>query len=293
MQSREDWLKERKELLTASDVAAILGENPFKTNIDVYIDKTSDDICQSDMDHLKFGRDVEGAIAGLYESRTGRPVADLGATVIQRHSDIRWLGATLDRMTKVGGNDATLQLKHVSKFDNKDEWVEDPPAVYQIQCQIEAACKGTELFSLAGMFPGYQLGYVDMPFSQSFIKTIYPVIDEFWNHNVKKKIPPELIEHSKNLESVKALYNSESGETVMLSDEELSLVYGWEAAKHNARDASKTAKNIEAELRHKVGNATFASLPDGRFLTLKTTERKGYTVQPTSYRTLRVTKKLK
>lgn len=298
MQSRDAWLKERKELLTASDVAAILGENPFKNNVMVYMDKISDEICQEDKDHLKFGRDVEGAIANLYESKTGYRVQDPGETRILRHPDIEWLGATLDRYTyrleEVDAIRVPLELKHVGGFGvYKDDWVEDPPSYNQIQLQIQCACDKAPFGVLAGMFPGYDLGYKEIEYSESFFETIYPVLDEFWNHNVKKKIPPALIEHSKNLESMKALYCEENGETVVIEAADFDNVIAWESLKHNRSELNSQIKDLESKIREKVGNATFARLPDGRFLTLKTTKRKGYTVEPKEFRTLRTTKRLR
>lgn len=304
-QGRDSWLKERKGLLTASDVSAIIGENPFKTNIDVYIDKITGDICQTDKDHLKFGRDVEGAIAQLYQSRTDNIVEDPGATTIIRHPDIDWLGATLDRRTIVDDipfgypakeTKVPLELKHVGGFGvYKDEWVADPPGMYQIQSQIQCACDSAPFAVLAGMFPGYQLGYKEIKYSQEFMDAIFPVIDEFWNHNVKKKIPPELIEHGGNLNSVKRLFNKDDGQKIDLDDDYLSLVWDWEEHKKLAKQNQEIADSIQARLRHKMGEAAFGALPDGRFLTLKTTSVEGYEkkVEAYSFRTLRIAKRIK
>ncbi|MCK5018927.1 MAG: YqaJ viral recombinase family protein, partial [Candidatus Peribacteraceae bacterium] len=179
MNTRADWLRERKGLLTASDIAAILGEHPHKTNIDVYMDKITDDICQDDEDHLKFGRDVEGAIANLYETRTGNEVIDIGSTVISKHPDIDWIGATLDRKTVIDGVQVPLELKHVGGFVNMQEWQDEPPTHYQIQCQIQCACEKDEFSKLAGLFPGYQLGQKRLEYSQDFFDSIFPELDEF------------------------------------------------------------------------------------------------------------------
>ena len=290
MNTRTDWLRERKQMLTASDIAAILGEHPHKTNIDVYIDKTTDDISQDDEDHLKFGRDVEGAIANLYETRTGNEVIDLGSTVISKHQDIDWLGATLDRKTVIDGVEVPLELKHVGGFVKMQEWQDEPPTHYQIQCQIQCACERDEFASLAGMFPGYQLGQSRIEYSQDFFDAIFPMLDEFWNHNVKRKIPPELIPHKLGLDSVKKLYPKENGETIALDDECMDIVKDLEDFKSELRSLKKSVNLTETILREKMGNATYGALPDGRFVTLKTTERKGHVVAPSTFRTLRISK---
>ena len=42
--NRQEWLKERKNYLGCSDIGAICGINKYKTALDVYMDKTSDEI---------------------------------------------------------------------------------------------------------------------------------------------------------------------------------------------------------------------------------------------------------
>lgn len=321
MQTRNEWLENRSKMIGASDVAAILGENPFRTNIDVWMDKTGRGNFDFDNDHLAFGRDVEGAIAGLYNRRTNRPVRDLGATVVQVHPDIPWLGATLDRLTTIeivkGENgqiehllkdtdiphamiEVPLELKHVGgMFVKKDDWVDDPPSMYQIQCQIQMQCWRDEngyrsqIASLAGMFPGYQLGWVEMERSDEFFEHIFPTLDEFWNHYVKKDIQPPYIPHERALDTAKRLYSAENGKTVALNERALYLANEMARLTSEIGDRGKEKEQIQAELRLMMGDNTFASLPDGTFLTLKTTSKKEYTVAATSYRTLRRTKRLR
>lgn len=294
MNDREQWLRERKNILSASDVAAIIGEHPFKTNIDVYMDKISDDICQEDKDHLAFGRDVEDAIAKLYLSRTGNKVIDPGATTIIKHPYLKWLGATLDRYTIVDNEKVPLELKHVGGVNViKDDWISDPPLYNQIQLQIQCACAGKSFGVLAGMFPGYQLGFKELEFSKSFFDDLYPAIDKFWNYNVKKKIPPSLVEHDKNLDAVKRLYEKEDGKTITLNEECFEKVKQWESLKYHKNELSKSIKKTEAEIRFEIGNATFAAMPDGRYLSLKTTKRKEFLVEATEFRSLRTTKKMR
>lgn len=305
MQTRNEWLENRSKMIGASDVAAILGENPFRTNIDVWMDKTGRGNFDFDNDHLAFGRDVEGAIAGLYNRRTNRPVRDLGATVVQVHPDIPWLGATLDRLSLVECPDGIMrwiptELKHVGgMFVKKDEWVEDPPSMYQIQVQIQCECyrdddgNRVDYGSLSGMFPGYQLGFIEMERSSEFFEHIYPTLDEFWNHYVKKDIQPPYIPHERALDTAKRLYSAENGKTVALNERALYLANEMARLTSEIGDRGKEKEQIQAELRLMMGDNTFASLPDGTFLTLKTTSKKEYTVAATSYRTLRRTKRLR
>lgn len=292
MQSREDWLRQRKSLLTASDAAAVLNEHPYRNSLDVFMDKMSEELNQEDNDHLKFGRDVEGAIANLYETRTGRCVIDQGSTVITVHPSIPWLGATLDRIFLDHKEDKTimgpLELKHVGGFTRKDEWVKDPPMWYQIQTQIQIACVNSRVGCLAGMFSGYQLGWKDFDRDDEFFNLIYPELEYFWNHNVRKKIPPDVPEHQGALSSVKRLYPIDNRETMILDHAAMELANRLEEVKIRLKTVNEEEAELESKLRMLIGEATFGALPDGSFLSLKTIKNNGYTkkVEPFSYRIL-------
>jgi len=291
---RTEWLEQRKKILTASDIAAVLNVHPQRTITDVYIDKTSDEISNFDMDHLRFGRDVEGAIANLFEHRTGMEVRDLGATHITRHPDIEWLGATLDRETLTVDQEwIPLELKHVGTFKRPIDWTEDPPIHYQIQCQIQAECRATNSAILAGLFPGYQLGWTRLEYDEDFVARMIEPAERFWFENVLERVPPEQPPHRLALDSIRRLYPKESRETIVLGDEALEMADRMARLRKGASNLTEESKQVEARLRASLGSAVFGSLNDGTFLSLKTTHRKGYTVEPTSFRVLRRTKKMK
>ena len=113
MKTRDEWLALRRQYLTASDVAAVLGVDPWRGPIDVYADKIGKGV-DEDRPLFKWGRDVEGAIALWYERESGRSIEDLGATEIQVHSTIPWLAATLDRVTWRDEDRGPLEIKAVS-----------------------------------------------------------------------------------------------------------------------------------------------------------------------------------
>jgi putative phage-type endonuclease len=158
------WLKERRTIVTASDAAAILGEDPRRGGLAIYAEKIGA-LSQADEDWLAFGRDVEGAVANGYARRTGRPVHDLGAFEIQRHPALPWLGATLDRITEGTGelpapaaDPGPLECKAVtSRHVRAAAFEREPPIAYQIQLQVQMACTGATWGSLVALVGGIQV----------------------------------------------------------------------------------------------------------------------------------------
>jgi putative phage-type endonuclease len=287
---RDEWLAKRKEYLTASDVAAVLGVDPRRGPLAVYAAKvgtTEDDFAG---DWLDFGRDVEGAIANLYQKRTGRTVKDLGATTLCVHPEIPWLAATLDRVVEHNADELTpLELKSVQMIGvSPRQWEQQPPVHYQVQLLIQCACIGADWGTIAGLFPGYELAHRDLDFDADLFANMVPKLEDFWKC-VQDKTPPPIDQLPGTLDVVKRLYADEDGETVDMSCH-MELIEQWEAAKLTRNGCEKRVKKLEAQLRSVMGKATFGRLNDGTIMTLKTTHKKGHTVKPTSYRTLRRSK---
>lgn len=67
--SREEWLKARKNTIGGSDASAVVGMNPYKTNVDLWAEKTGlvtpEDI--SDKPYVKYGHDAEPLLRELFK----------------------------------------------------------------------------------------------------------------------------------------------------------------------------------------------------------------------------------
>jgi predicted phage-related endonuclease len=181
MIDRIQHLKDRKSSIGASDVSSVLRiPGAPRGPLDVYLDKITPEISDFDNKAMKVGRIVEAGIANLYEIETGRPVDDLGSTVIQRHPDYPWIASTLDRVTAEEDSDprVPLELKHVARYDcTPEDWEVEPLFCYQAQVNIQMFCTMAQWGSLAGMFMGYKLAYKDMEINHNFIDFALPKLE--------------------------------------------------------------------------------------------------------------------
>lgn len=287
---REQWLMLRRELVTASDCAAILGADPRRGALAVYAEKIGAVAPPEDEDWLAFGRDVEGAIAKGYTRKTGRPAHDLGL-VIRRHPDLQFLGATLDRETEgsaqlpaPAAGRGPLELKAVGGRAVR-EWDGTEPTHYVIQLQIQIAVTGAAWGSLAPLFHGLTIEARDHLRNDRFLAAALPRLEEFHLRILRREPPEETDVLPATSRALRALFPG-NGQTVALEPDALNLVTRWERAKYTATAATREAEELENRLRRLLGGATFGALTDGSFLRLRETQRSGYTVQPTTYTTL-------
>lgn len=70
--SHEDWLKYRKLGIGGSDAGAICGLNHYVTAMQVYRDKTTDDVDDADNEAMCRGRDLEEYVAQRFMEATGK-----------------------------------------------------------------------------------------------------------------------------------------------------------------------------------------------------------------------------
>ena len=143
---RRTWLAARAHgpdgsipiAIGGSDVAAIFGISPWKTPLDLWLEKSgklmpdeSENMWQKEMGHL-----LEPVVAQMYAFRTGHRV--ITDTYLYQHALYPWALANIDygmedKDTKeVGG----LECKSTTYY-NADEWMDDKvPMHYEYQCRF-------------------------------------------------------------------------------------------------------------------------------------------------------------
>jgi predicted phage-related endonuclease len=255
----------------------------------VYASKVAD-IEMEETLPMRRGRRWEAVIADEYSEQTGRQVADLGGYLIQRHPDVPWLGASLDRVTSISqsvpnpGERAPLEIKMA--LGSPAAWKDGPPLGFLVQVQIEVACYGASWGALAGLVGPGPLDVTDHPRNDSFLAAALPKLEEFW-FRVQRRQPPPADALPGTTAAIKKLWADEDGTTVALDMETQAMVLELELARDAAAKNEKRTQGIENELRRRLGSASFGALADGSFLTARETHRSGYTVEPTTYRALR------
>ena len=128
--SHEEWLRYRKLGIGGSDAGAVCGLNPYRTAMQVYFDKTSDAVENTDNEAMRQGRDLESYVAQRFMESTRKKVRRSNA--IFRHENYPFLLANVDRM--VSGENAGLECKTASPYV-ADQWKDGQiPLHYQIQC---------------------------------------------------------------------------------------------------------------------------------------------------------------
>ncbi len=131
---RAQWLAERKSYIGATDLAAIVGKNKYKTAVDVFLDKTGQKEDGASSRKAEAGLTMEPLVLKWFTEDTGIKVKP-GRLV--RHPEFPFLAANLDGETE----DGDLVEAKTMDFTTREEWGEpgtdEVPEAYYVQAVVQ------------------------------------------------------------------------------------------------------------------------------------------------------------
>ena len=282
---REHWLEMRKAGLGASDSPAVLGVSPFQSGLAVYADKIGVAEDKEETEAMKWGSLLEPLILAEFGAETGRTIYPAGKLL--RSKSHPWMLATLDGEQETKGRPrGNVEAKATGW--RAGDWSEGIPWHVQIQIQHQLFVTGREWGSAVALLNGCRLVWDDVQRDQKFIDEILlPASEDFWRH-VEAREPVEPDGSASAKQALKWMYpESEPGSFVNLDAEFVELDDEFATLKLQTSENKKRLDLLQQRLEAAIGTNETAYLPNGVVYTFKSSSRKGYTVAPTSYRTLR------
>jgi len=269
-----------------SDVATILGLNPFKSAVELYHEKRGtidvDDL--SDNLAVEAGNVLEDGIAELAASRMtrqwGRPVKLRRCNMTLSHPKYDWLTIHIDR--DVVGEDRGVELKNVGARASRN-WGEpgsdEIPDYYLPQPMTYMLIKGYPVWTVAGYFGGDDLRLYELQRDKEWDEIIITKTHDFWFKNVLVGVPPAIdVEGPRALEILRRVFPGTDGSTVAGSDD----LEHWRVVCQEAAEKAKMYESVsdsaKAHLLAVLGEGAILTFPSGASLERKLVERKEFTV---------------
>ena len=213
--SHEEWLKYRKMGVTGTDASSICGLNPYKSALQIFIDKTTDNIDIFDNEAMRQGRELEEYVTMRFCEATGKKVRRANAIFMNdKHS---WMLADFDRL--VVGERAGLECKTVSAY-SADKWANGAiPLHYQLQCQHYLAVSGYDCWYIAALILGKEFIVRKIERDEELIQNLITIEKRFWEQNVLAGIMPDPDGSKQAGELLAKYYPREKGKKVILSEQ--------------------------------------------------------------------------
>jgi putative phage-type endonuclease len=203
---RAAWLDARKGYVGGSEVAALLGLSPWKTPVDLFLDKSgrrADE--QEPSEALRLGTELEDYAARRYAEETGRTVRNYGYMVVRGHAlaDVDRLivpdGAKVAAFHEEVRTDGILECK-----TSGVAWDEEPPEYYQAQAQLYAELLDCAFVDFAVVFlaPRRDFRIFRVARDRDVGAALLDRIEAFWRESMIPDTPPPAV----NLADARALF---------------------------------------------------------------------------------------
>lgn len=256
-------------IITASQVAVILGLNKYKSAFTLYQEKTGALPRFEGNISTEVGHELEPYLARKYTQLTGRETKDPGDYRIYYSEDVPWLICTPDRFDE---DDRVVELKALGAYVRKDWADKTGPLEYQVQNQIQILCTGMEQGALAGLIASREIFIHDFERHDRLLKNIVPKLAEFRDRCMAGDTPP--VDGSTSTEAtLKALHPKDSGEVI--HDDTAAIDFNErkvlkDAMAHVKRDLLL----CENRIKNRIGDAS-ELWADGMKMTWKHQHAKG------------------
>jgi putative phage-type endonuclease len=196
LNNRHEFHRQRQTGIGGSDVGAIVGVDPYRNALDVYLEKTGEipeDEQQTAIQER--GHYLEPVIRQLYKDRTGRR---LKPARFRRHRDHTWmighpdsLVGAKERVENVFDERGILECKTMmlSRFRQLTE--RGIPEHHQLQALHYAVLCGHRWAAVATLQPDtFQFIAPQIEVDPSVTKQMVEVCETFWFENVAVRRPP-------------------------------------------------------------------------------------------------------
>lgn len=208
---KTEWLKHRQAGIGGSDASCIAGLNPWKSAIQLYMDKKEENPKEQKSLRMELGNRLEGLVAELFTEATGLKVRNVNG--ILKNDKYPFAIANIDRA--IVGEKAFLECKTTNSYALK-EWEEGVPAHYEIQCLHYMAITGATHCYIAALIGNSDFIWHKIERDQETIDYLMQIEKDFWENNIEKDVVPMPDGSDAYSEYLKKKYDKSNGQVIEL-----------------------------------------------------------------------------
>ncbi len=283
--SKEKWLKARKEGIGGSDAASVLGLNPYKSSMRVYMDKIStnhvgnklkdiyeDESIRDIYKHesikdkleidkevnykMELGNKLKNFIANEFVLKTGKKVRSING--ILKNDKYPFALANIDRA--VIGEKAFLECKITNSYSKK-LWQKEVPIYYKIQCYHYMAITGATHCYIAALIGNEELVIHRIDRNEELINEIMDLEKMFWDKCILGEELPSPDGSEDYSKVLQVLYKDSIDEELILF-EKGDLLKRYDDVREFVKNLDMERKAIEQYLQMQMKDYEVAYLGD-------------------------------
>lgn len=262
MEMVEDTV-DRSTGIGGSDVAAVLGIHPWRSPVDLYLEKTGRaGSSDEESEPAYWGKRLEDVVAVEWVSRTGRPVHRVNRTL--RHQDAPVLMAHIDR--KIANAPALLECKTAGAFV-ADKWgpsgTDEVPDYYLTQVLHYLSVTGYEWAAVGALIGGQEFRHYEIGADPALQQQLMDDCLRWWDTHVVGDLPPE----PRSPGEARLLYPVHDPDKSLVADSEtVELVADLKDAVKKRKAAQESEDAAKAQIQRRMGSAERLLSPEGKLL---------------------------
>ena len=266
---KEEWLKHRQAGIGGSDASCIAGLNPWKSAIQLYMDKKEEDPQEVKSLRMELGNRLEGLVAELFTEETGLKVRNVNG--ILKNDKYPYALANIDRA--IVGEKAFLECKTTNSYALK-EWEEGVPAHYEIQCLHYMAITGATHCYIAALIGNSDFIWHKIERDEETIDYLMQIEKDFWENNIEKDVVPMPDGSDAYSEYLKKKYDKSNGQVIELHllENGVNKLNRYDEIVADIKALESEKKLIEQEIQFHMEEFEIAKIGD-RKVTLKSSSR--------------------
>lgn len=267
--THEDWLAQRTQGIGSSDIATIVGLNPYKTPYQLWREKTGQiQEPQEETFAMKRGHYLEDAVAKFFEDESGKTVIQRSAQEdIYVHPEYSWARVSPDRrywLTSVRNDEQGVLECKTARWDVDGD---NLPPYWFTQLQYQLGVMGREKGSLAWYsLTRDSFDYRDIILVPDYFNWLMEEAERFQKDNIEGGNEPSLT----NAEDVLIKYAKHTPGTYKEADDHLAIkIEELKSIKANIKKSEEEQKLIEDEIKVFIGEAESLNYHGGILATFK------------------------
>lgn len=253
--NRQEWLEVRKNGIGSSEVATIVGLNPWQTPYQLWRIKTGQDPAKTENFAMRAGHYLEDAVSLFWQDETGREVIkrSAGDWIIQS-KEHPFMQVSPDRTFWLTGEKRNEANKGILECKTTQYTIDgdDLPRYWFCQVQYQLGVAELQKGSIAWLTQGRSFGYRDIDFVPDFYEWLKDEVARFWIDNVQGGKEPDLI----NLDDMLLKYRRHTAAKVVeVGDELLDAYHELKDLRGQIATLDERKTELETKLKMAFGDA--------------------------------------
>lgn len=253
--TRGEWLRYRENGIGSSEVATIVGLNPWETKYQLWRRKKGLDPAKDETFAMKAGHYLEDAVAQFWHDETGQEIIKRSAgDWLIRDDERPYLQVSPDRTYWLTGQPHSAQNKGILECKTTQLSIDedDIPKHWFCQVQYQLGVAGLTQGSLAWLCSGREFGYKNLAFVPDFYLWLVEEVDKFWKDNIIGGVEPE----ATDVQDVLLKFNRHTdGKILEVSEAVKTACEDLKKVKEEIDALTERKEELEAQIKLGFGDA--------------------------------------